>query len=73
MALEDYEWGVKQLMGDRDYLYTSLTKDIYFNGKVLARKYRLLRWSFNIFMFGFVAAIVGFIVALLMYYSGPVL
>jgi HD superfamily phosphodiesterase len=70
MALEDYEWGVKQLMGDRDYLYTSLTKDIYFNGKVLARKYRLLRWSFNIFMFGFVTAIVGFIIALLMYYSG---
>lgn len=70
MALEDYEWGVKQLMNDRDYLYTSLTKDIYYNGKVLARKYRLLRWSFNIFMFGFVSAIVGFIITLLIYYSG---
>lgn len=56
------------MMEDADYLYGSLIKDIYFNGRVLARKYRLLRLSYSFFMFGFVASIIGFTIALLLYY-----
>jgi predicted metal-dependent HD superfamily phosphohydrolase len=68
MALNNYEWGMKELMKDSDYLYSSLIKDIYFNGKVLAQKYRMLRVSYTIFMYGFVASIIGFIAAMLVYY-----
>lgn len=68
MELNNYDWGMREMMKDADYLYGSLIKDIYFNGRVLARKYKLLRWSYSIFMFGFVASIVGFTIALLMYY-----
>ncbi|MGE4017690.1 MAG: Pycsar system effector family protein [Cyclobacteriaceae bacterium] len=68
MKLEQYQWGMGELMKDADYLYGSLTKDIYYNGKVLARKYRYLRWSYTTFMFGFVASIIAFIVALLLFY-----
>lgn len=68
MELNNYDWGMREMMKDVDYLYGSLIKDIYFNGRVLARKYKLLRWSYSIFMFGFVASIIGFTIALLMYY-----
>lgn len=68
MELNNYDWGMREMMKDADYLYGSLIKDIYFNGRVLARKYKLLRWSYSIFMFGFVASIIGFTIALLMYY-----
>jgi predicted metal-dependent HD superfamily phosphohydrolase len=68
MELTNYDWGMREMMKDADYLYGSLIKDIYFNGRVLARKYKLLRISYNFFMFGFVASIVGFTIALLMYY-----
>ncbi len=68
MELTNYEWGMREMMKDSDYLYSSLMKDLYFNGKVLARKYKLLRISYSIFMFGFVSAIIAFIIALLMYY-----
>ncbi len=72
MEVSNYEWGMREMMKDADYLYGSLIKDIYFNGKVLARKYKLLRISYSIFMFGFVASIIGFTVALLLFYSKPV-
>ena len=68
MELNNYEWGMREMMKDADYLYGSLIKDIYFNGKVLARKYKLLRISYSTFMFGFVASIIGFTIALLVYY-----
>jgi len=68
MALEDYEWGVKEMMKDSDFLYGSIIKDIYFNGRVLARKYKLLRISYSIFMFGFVASILAFLVTMLIFY-----
>lgn len=63
MELADYEWGVKEMMRDRDYLYGSLIKDIYYLGAVLGRKYKLLRKCYTIFMFGFVIAILSFILA----------
>ncbi|HMG92561.1 MAG TPA: Pycsar system effector family protein [Chryseolinea sp.] len=63
MKLEDYEWGMKEMMKDADYLYGSLMKDIYFLGKVLGKKYRYLRIAYSIFMYGFVLAILSFIVA----------
>lgn len=68
MELNNYDWGMREMMKDADYLYGSLIKDIYFNGKVLARKYKLLRISYSFFMFGFAASIIGFTIALLLYY-----
>ncbi len=64
MRIEDYEWGMKELMKDADYLYGSLIKDIYFLGKVLGRKYKYLRLAYNVFMYGFVLSILSFMIAL---------
>lgn len=68
MELQNYDSGMRAMMKDSDFLYGSLIKDIYYNGLVLARKYKLLRLSYNCFMFGFVASIIGFTIALLIYY-----
>ncbi|MFT5724220.1 MAG: hypothetical protein ACI9JN_001338 [Bacteroidia bacterium] len=63
MSLNDYEWGISELMQDKDYLYKSLTRDLYFLGKVLHRKYRLLRWSYSIFVVGLVISIALFVLS----------
>lgn len=65
MELPDYDWAMKELMADKNYLYSSMVKDIYFLGVVLARKYKLIRISYNIFMFGLIVAILGFCIAFL--------
>jgi hypothetical protein len=64
MSLEDYEWGIKEMMLDSDYLYSSMTRDNYYQGLVLGRKYRLLWISYTIFMYGFVFAIICFGIAM---------
>jgi hypothetical protein len=63
MNLDDYQRGMLKMMEDRDFLYGSLIKDVYAQGVVLGRKYRLLRIAYNVFMFGIVAAVLAFIVA----------
>lgn len=63
MSLPDYEKGMLKMMDDRDFLYGSLIKDVYAQGVVLGRKYRLLRIAYNVFMFGIVAAVLAFIIA----------
>lgn len=66
MNIEDYEWSMKEMMKDGDYLYGSLIKDIYYLGKVLGKKYKFLRIAYNIFMFGYVVSILSFVVVFLM-------
>jgi len=62
-AYEDFEWGMKEMMVDRDYLYSSMIATFYGMGKVLAVKYRYLRLSYNTFMYGLIAAVLSFLVA----------
>lgn len=69
MKLQDYEWGMKEMMKDYDYLYGSMIKDIYFLGKVLAKKYKLLRLSYTVFMFGFVTSNITFLIVTMLYYQ----
>ncbi len=69
MELKEYEWGMREMMKDYDYLYGSMIKDIYFLGKVLARKYKWLRLSYTIFMFGFVSSILIFLMQMILNYQ----
>lgn len=52
MPLDDYMWGVDEMMKDAEYLYGSMSKDLFFLGKVLAKKFQFLRIAYNIFMYG---------------------
>jgi predicted metal-dependent HD superfamily phosphohydrolase len=63
MNLDDYTNSVFQMMDDRDYLYRSLIKDVYSQGVVLGRKYKLLRVAYNVFMFGIVISVMAFLIA----------
>lgn len=65
MDLENYDWGMREMMKDGEYLYGSLIKDIYYLGVVLGRKYKLLRACYTFFMIGFVISILSFVVAML--------
>ena len=60
MKLNDFEWGITEMMQDRDYLYGSLTKDLYFLGLVLNRKYKILRLTYTVFMIGILLSVAAF-------------
>ena len=63
MNLKDFEWGIDYLMQNEDTLYNSLTKDLYFLGLVLERKYRLLRITYTVFMIGIILSALSFVLS----------
>lgn len=60
MIFDDYQNAMNVLIKDRDYIYDSMVKDLYFLGKVLDRKYRLLSITYKIFMAGIVISVLSF-------------
>ncbi|MBT0609163.1 Pycsar system effector family protein [Aequorivita echinoideorum] len=68
MELDQYEWAIDEMLKDRDYMYNSLTKDLYFLGKVLDRKYRILRLTYTIFVAGTIISLISF--AIFFYWKG---
>ena len=66
VSLDDYNWGMNEMLADKDYMNTSMIKDNYFLGVVLAKKYRYLRIAYNVFMFGLIIAMLSFVVAFLL-------
>ncbi len=65
MNLDDYEWAIREMINDDLYLYSAMTKDQYSLGKVLAKKYKLLRWAYNVFMVGIVVSVIAFLLVLI--------
>jgi HD superfamily phosphodiesterase len=63
MELDEFEWAIKEMVQDKDYIYKALTKDLYFLGKVLERKYRLLRITYTVFMIGIIVSLIAFGIA----------
>jgi predicted metal-dependent HD superfamily phosphohydrolase len=67
MSLEDYTWGMTEMMKDTDYVYASMIQDIYHLGVVLGKKYQQLRIAYNIFMFGLIISVLAFVIAALFF------
>lgn len=65
MDLNNYSKGMKQVMEDRDFLYNTLIKDVYSQGVVLGRKYRLLRQAYSLFMYGLIVSVLAFLVVVI--------
>lgn len=63
MPLDEFKWAMHGLMEDKDYIYDTMIKDLYFLGKVLHRKYRLLRITYTVFMLGILISAMAFMVA----------
>jgi predicted metal-dependent HD superfamily phosphohydrolase len=65
MKLNDFEWAMNEMLLDKDYVYSSMTKDLYFLGAVLQKKYSLLRITYNIFILGLLLSVFAFTIAVI--------
>jgi len=63
MNLEDYRGAMTKVMDDSEFLYDNLIRDVYSQGIVLGKKYRLLRIAYNIFMIGLSISVIAFIIS----------
>ena len=62
MDLQDFEWGMNEMLKDKEYLYSSMIRDFYSLGKVLSVKYKYLRISYTVFMIGLIFSVLVFAV-----------
>ena len=65
ISLDNFQSGMRQLMREKEGLYTNMVTDVYYLGEVLARKYALLRVSYTIFMVGLILTALSFGITLL--------
>lgn len=61
LSLEEYEAAVDAMLRDGSLLFGNMTRDLYHLGQVLDKKYRLLTFSYTVFMMGFVATVGAFL------------
>jgi len=65
MLFDDFQTSMRDLIKDREYIYDMMVKDLYFLGKVLDRKYKLLSTTYKIFMAGIIISVLSFAYAFL--------
>jgi hypothetical protein len=63
LSITEYKKEMKATYKNRSDLYDSITKDIYYQGIILVWKYKYIKISYNIFMYGFIITILSFIIA----------
>ena len=67
MNVKDFKSKIRDIIKSQDTIYDSLSMDLYYLGKVLQEKYRLLRWTYTIFIIGIILSVVAFGFALKYY------
>jgi len=60
MSFQEYEAGMRVVVSDNELLDNSITRDLFFLGKALGKKYQYLRLCYNFFMFGIIVAVLTF-------------
>ncbi len=63
MPLDEYKSAMTELMNDKEYIYDTMIKDLYFLGKVLHKKYKILRITYMVFMIGIITSAISFMIA----------
>lgn len=63
MPLDEFQWGINEMLKDPEFLYSSMSRDLYFLGIVLAKKYTYLSICYNIFMYGLILSMLAFAIA----------
>lgn len=53
----DFENEITEIMKNEDKLYGNMIRDLYYLGKVLSKKYHLIRWAYTVFMIGLILTV----------------
>jgi Family of unknown function (DUF5706) len=66
-TLKNYIAEMDELIESKQAIYHTMEVEIYNQGKVISRKYKLLNIAYRIFMYGFVLSVFSFLVVFLFF------
>ena len=61
LSLPEYINEMYEVMKSNTSIYRSLIIELYFNGQILSRKYRLLAYSYTAFLYGLVLCVIVYL------------
>jgi len=64
MHYRDFEWGFLQMLQDKDYLYSSMIRDLYYQAQILHKKSTSIRISLFTFLIGFGITLLSYFIIL---------
>jgi hypothetical protein len=62
LPYDEYLQAVKDMMKDEDHVYATLIKNQYSLGRILSKKFRLVRIAYNVFMIGIIFTVLVFLI-----------
>lgn len=65
MEYDDYLKSVTNMIKNDDHLYSTMIKNQYSLGKILAKKFRLIKIAYNVFMVGIIITVIAFLITFL--------
>ncbi len=62
MSYDEYKAGVEHVLSDTKALDDSITRDLYYLGRSLGKKFSYLRWCYNVFMYGITTTVLALLI-----------
>ncbi len=62
MSIDEYLNSLNEILESKNDFYENLNIDMYFQGKSINRKYKLLRIAYTIFLYGLIISVVSFLI-----------
>lgn len=59
---DEYHRKMEMIANNADYLYSNITEDIFMMGQRLGKKYKYVRRSYDVFLYGIILSVVVFII-----------
>ena len=67
MSLDSYKETIRKTIMKKDDIYDTMSRDIYYQGLILSKKYTYIAWAYTIFVIGLVISILAFITAFILH------
>ena len=62
MSIDEYLNSLNEILESKNDFYENLNIDMYFQGKSINRKYKLLRFAYTIFLIGLIISVASFLI-----------
>lgn len=66
LSRDEYRKALKEMLQNEEAVYSSMIDNIYAQGAILNRKYRLLKLAYTVFMIGFPLSVLAYAIALML-------
>lgn len=61
LSLPDYEKAFAAMAQDSSCIYGNMARDLYYLGRILDKKFKYLKWSYNTFLAGLIFTVITFL------------